>query len=72
MPIHQAMFAALKEIKGERNMTMSALGNIGKKLFSNQEGSGKSALKQLSGPVGIVRSGAIILQKDGFITFLGL
>lgn len=53
-------------------MTMSALGNIGKKLFSNQEDSGKSALKQLSGPVGIVRSGAIILQKDGFITFLGL
>ena len=37
MPFHKSLLASLKEIKGERNMTMNALGNIFGKLFSTEK-----------------------------------
>lgn len=72
MPFHRAALAALKEIRWEWNMTMNALANIGKKLFSTEKGSGKQALQQLSGPVGIVKTWSIILERNGLMTFFGL
>lgn len=49
------MLAGLKEIRSEWNLTISALGTIGKKLFSFEAGQTKDALKQLTGPVGAVK-----------------
>ena len=37
MPFHKSLAASLKEIKGERNMTMNALGGIFGKLFSTEQ-----------------------------------
>lgn len=70
-PLPQAMLAALKEIKGERNMTMSALGNIGKKLVSFESNAGKEALGQLTGPVWAIKFGEKLLDTYGFLIFLG-
>lgn len=70
-PLPQAMLAALKEIKWERNMTMGALANIGKKLFSFNAQSSKEALEQLTGPVGAVKFGEKLLDTYGFLIFLG-
>ena len=57
------MLAGLKEIKAEWNLTMSALGTIGKKLFSFEAGQTKDALKQLTGPVGAVKFGGKLLEE---------
>ncbi len=66
-----AMLAGLKEIKAEWNLTMSALGTIGKKLFSFEAGKTKDALKQLTGPVGAVKFGGKLLEEFWFLIFLG-
>lgn len=70
-PLPQAMLAALKEIKGERNMTMGALKNIGKKLIAFDGQSGKEALGQLTGPVGAIKFGERLLNMHGRLIFLG-
>lgn len=66
-----AMLAGLKEIKAEWNLTMSALGTIGKKLFSFEAKQTKDALKQLTGPVGAVKFGGKLLEEFWFLIFLG-
>lgn len=67
----RAMLAWLKEIKAEWNLTMSALGTIGKKLFSFEAGQTKDALKQLTWPVGAVKFGEKLLEEFWFLIFLG-
>lgn len=70
-PLHTAMIAALKEIKGEWNMTMSALWNIGSKLFSFNSSQSKEALNQLTWPVGAIKFGEKLLDHYGWLMFLG-
>lgn len=70
-PLHRAMIAALKEIKGEWNMTMSALWNIGSKLFSFNSAQSKEALNQLTWPVGAIKFGEKLLDHYGWLMFLG-
>ena len=70
MPVHKAAFASLKEIKGERNMTMNALGNIFGKLFSAEKGAGGKALSQLTGPVGAIKFGEKLFDQGGRLIFL--
>ena len=67
----RAMLAWLKEIKAEWNLTMSALGTIGEKLFSFEAGQTKDALKQLTWPVGAVKFGEKLLEEFWFLIFLG-
>lgn len=69
-PLHKAMRAALKEIKWERDMTMQAFANMGAKLFSSEEWSGKEVLQQLTWPVGIVKFGEKLFDYSGILTFL--
>ena len=69
-PLWKAMLAALKEIKWERNMTMSALGSIGSKLFSFNANSSKEALNQLTGPVGAIKFWERIFSQFWILIFL--
>ncbi len=71
MPFHKSLLASLKEIKGERNMTMNALGGIFGKLFSTEKWSSQNALKQLTGPVGAIKFGEKLFDQGGRLIFLG-
>ena len=64
------MLAALKEIKWEWNMTMSALRSIGSKLFSFNANSSKEALNQLTGPVGAIKFWERIFSQFWILIFL--
>ncbi len=66
-----AMLAGLKEIQAERNLTMTSLWRIGKQLFSFNANDTKSALNQLTWPVGAVKFGEKLLEEFWFLIFLG-
>ncbi len=64
MPFVQALGAGLEEIKGEWKLTMTALGNLGPKLFSFKSKETKEAISQLSGPVAIIKLGEFLFFQE--------
>lgn len=71
MPFVQALGAGLEEIKGEWKLTMTALGNLGPKLFSFKSKETKEAISQLSGPVAIIKLGEFLFFQEWLLAFLG-
>ena len=67
----KAMLAGFKEIKAERDLTMTSLWRIGSKLFSFNANDTKSALNQLTWPVGAVKFGEKLFDAFGPLIFLG-
>jgi len=64
------MGAGLHEIKAEWNLTLQALGKIGKGLFSFDGEKASSAIQGLAGPVGAVKMGEVLYQSGGRIAYL--
>ncbi|AHB41142.1 RIP metalloprotease RseP [candidate division SR1 bacterium RAAC1_SR1_1] len=74
-PFVPAMGIALKEIKAQTQLTFHALGSLGKNLFSFDKTKINGALNKLSGPVGAVKFGDMLLESGGwkqFLAFAGL
>jgi len=57
------MKAALHEIKAEFSLTCTALGIVGKGLFSFNAEKAKDAINMLAGPVGAVKMGEILYSS---------
>ncbi|MDR0282512.1 MAG: hypothetical protein LBI53_04330 [Candidatus Peribacteria bacterium] len=57
------MKASLHEIRAEFSLTCTALGIIGKGLFSFNTEKTKDAINMLAGPVGAVKMGEILYSS---------
>ncbi|MDD3263061.1 MAG: site-2 protease family protein [Candidatus Absconditabacteria bacterium] len=74
-PFIKSAGIALKEIKAQSKLTFYALGNLGKNLVSFDKTKISGALNKLSGPVGAVKFGDMLLEAGGwkqFLAFAGL
>lgn len=74
-PFFTAAWIALKEIKAQTQLTFQALWSLGKNLFSFDKTKINSALNKLSGPVGAVKFGDMLLESwwwKQFLAFAGL
>ena len=64
------MKAALHEIKAEFSLTLTALGIVGKGLFSFNTEKAKDAINMLAGPVGAIKIGEILYSSGGRLAYL--
>lgn len=62
---------ATHELLAQSSLTFHALGQLGKNLFSFDQQKTSQALDGMSGPVGAVKFGDLILQSGGWIQYLG-
>ncbi len=70
-----AVKASLQEIKAQTILTFESLGSLGKNLLSFDGEKTKGALSKLSGPIGAIKVGDMVLNQYGrleFFLFWGL
>lgn len=63
------MKAATQEIKAQTILTFEALGSLGKNLLSFDGEKTKGALSKLSGPIGAIKVGDMVLNQYGRLEF---
>ena len=66
----QAILASFHEIKAEWSLTFSALGKLGKSLFSFDKENIKESFSSLSGPVGAIKMGELFFKSGGWTAYL--
>jgi regulator of sigma E protease len=66
----QAWKAWWTEVVAQTELTRSMLKRLGKNLFSGDRKKAASSVSQMSGPVGIVKMGEMILKEGGFWMYL--
>ena len=69
-PLVQSMGMAIREIGAEIDLTFSSLGSLGKNLLSFDKSKIKWSLGKLTGPVGAVKFGEMLLAEGGWALFL--
>ena len=65
-----AIVAGLHEIKAQTKLTLFALGKLGTSLFSFNKEKMNAGLNKLTGPVGAVKFGEMLLKEGGWIMYL--
>ncbi|HRU50453.1 MAG TPA: site-2 protease family protein [Candidatus Absconditabacterales bacterium] len=69
-PVHKAIGAGIREIGAQVDLTFSALGKLGKNLFSFDKSKIKGSLGGLTGPIGIIKFGGDLLEVGGWVSYL--
>ncbi|HRX63493.1 MAG TPA: site-2 protease family protein [Candidatus Absconditabacterales bacterium] len=68
--IPQAMFVGIKEIGAQFDLTFAALGRLGSSLISFNGSKIKKSLGSLTGPVGVVKFGEMLLSSGLRVLYL--
>ncbi|MFZ2150722.1 MAG: site-2 protease family protein [Candidatus Absconditicoccaceae bacterium] len=70
-PFKQAIVMGLQEIKAETNLTLNALGKLGKDLLSFNGKRIKESVNKLAGPAGAIKFGDKLIQEQDWMAYLG-